>query len=389
MKKSEVFFIIRSFILWRVALFFVAYLAIYFIPIFGASFPYYDRVLEITHLPNWIWGFGNFDGVHYLRIAQDGYVAAFSQAFFPLFPLLIRTIASFIPKNAMLDTAIYTDPAFFYSGLILANSIFLAALFMFYKLIRLDFTELEAKRSIVFLLVFPTSFYFGSVYTESLFLLFTVASIYFVRKRSFILSGVFVSLATLTRIFGALLIIVYLIEVVRNKSKNKFLPALGLMIAPLGILAYTLYLKANFGDPLYFLTVQPMFGAERSSGQIILLPQVMYRYLKIFLATNISTLPFWNAMLEALFTIVPLVILVLFLKKMRFSYWFFCVSALILPTLTGTFSSMPRYALMAFLMIPYLANIVRNKKNFFILASILGVLAVILTTLFIRGYWVA
>ena len=364
MKKSEVFFIIRSFILWRVALFFVAYLAIYFIPIFGASFPYYDRVLEITHLPNWIWGFGNFDGVHYLRIAQDGYVAAFSQAFFPLFPLLIRTIASFVPKNAMLDTAIYTDPAFFYSGLVLANSIFLAALFVFYKLIRLDFTKLEAKRSIVFLLVFPTSFYFGSVYTESLFLLFTVASIYFVRKRSFILSGVFVSLATLTRIFGALLIIVYLIEVVRNKSKNKFLPALGLMIAPL-------------------------FGAERSSGQIILLPQVMYRYLKIFLATNISTLPFWNAMLEALFTIVPLVILVLFLKKMRFSYWFFCVSALILPTLTGTFSSMPRYALMAFLMIPYLANIVRNKKNFFILASILGVLAVILTTLFIRGYWVA
>jgi len=80
--------IIKLFITWRLSLFLIAFVSIFLITKFGARFPYVDRVLEITNLPSWIWGFGNFDGVHYLRIAQNGYTSDYSQAFFPLFPLL-------------------------------------------------------------------------------------------------------------------------------------------------------------------------------------------------------------------------------------------------------------------------------------------------------------
>lgn len=74
--------ILSFFLVWRVALFAVAFIAILFIPKWGGWFPDEERVLIPTKLPSWIWGFGNFDGVHYLKIMQDGYKNIFSQAFF-------------------------------------------------------------------------------------------------------------------------------------------------------------------------------------------------------------------------------------------------------------------------------------------------------------------
>jgi Gpi18-like mannosyltransferase len=374
-----------SFLSWRIALFFIAFLSIYFLPVFGARFPYADRVLEITHLPYWVWGFGNFDGVHYLRIAQDGYLAQYSQAFFPLFPILVRIFSFVFPRVPNLDTAIFTDPAYFYSGIILSNIFFLSALYVFYKLINIDFKKDVAFLSVIFLLAFPTSFFFGSIYTESLFLLLAVSSIYLIRKGNFFWAAVLIALSTATRITGVLLIPLYLIEAYQIKKSINYIWAL---IVSLGIFAYMYYLKLAFNDPLYFLTSQPVFGAGRSGGQIILLPQVIYRYIKIFLTTNVLSLPFFNAFLEFTFTLVPLTLLILFIKKIRLSYWFFAVSALLLGTLTGTFSSMPRYVLVPIIfLLPLLVT--RYKKFVWAFAIISGGLEVLLIMLFVRGYWVA
>ncbi|KKR39231.1 hypothetical protein A2210_01760 [Candidatus Woesebacteria bacterium RIFOXYA1_FULL_40_18] len=372
-----------SFVGWRVALFIFAFLSIYLLPAFGARFPYADRVLEITHLPYWIWGWGNFDGVHYLRIAQDGYLAQYSQAFFPFYPLLVRIFSFIFPKIPNLDTNIFTDPSYFYSGLILSNIFFLASLFVFYKLLEIDFKKSVAVWSIIFLLAFPTSFYFSAVYTESLFLFLTVLSIYLIRKGKFFGAAILISLASATRIFGLLLIPLYLIEVLKSK---KYTNLIWLIFAPLGTILYMYFLKVQFNNAFYFLTSQPIFGAQRTSGQIVLLPQVIFRYIKIFLTTNPYSLAFFNAVLEFLFTLVPLTVLLFFYKKMRFSYWLFSLLILILPSLTGTFSSMPRYALMGFLLIPYIVSELKNKIPILIAFSLL---AFILVTLFIRGYWVA
>lgn len=377
--------ILTTFFIWRIALFFIAFLSVYFLPVFGARFPYVDKVLEITHLPYWVWGFGNFDGVHYLRIAQDGYLAQYSQAFFPLYPILIKIFAAIIPKNPLLDTAFFTDPAFFYSGLILSNLFFLGALFVLYKLINIDFKRDIAFLSIIFLLVFPTSFFFGSIYTESLFLLLSVSSIYLIRKGNFFWAAVLIALATSSRVFGVLLIPLYLIEVYKSKNKLNYLWSL---ITPAGILGYMLYLKLNFNNALYFLTSQPIFGASRSVNEIVLLPQVIYRYIKIFLSVSIMSLPFFISMVEFLSVLIPLTLLLIFFKKMRLSYWVFSLSVLILPTLTGTFSSMPRYVLIPMIFIfPHLIIRFRKYVRSVILASV--ILGILLTILFVRGYWVA
>jgi len=377
--------VFASFLIWKVALFFVAFLSIYFLPTFGARFPYADRVLEITHLPYWIWGFGNFDGVHYLRIAQDGYLAQYSQAFFPLFPMIVRFFSFIFPKNLALNTALFTDPSYFYSGIILSNLFFVIALYIFFKLVNLDFKKNIAFLSVILLLVFPTSFFFGSIYTESLFLLLTVSAVYLVRKEHFFWSAVLIMLSTATRVTGVLLIPLYLIEVFKSKKK---LNLIWMLITPLGLISYMYYLKVQFGDPLYFLTSQPIFGAERSTSEIILLPQVIYRYVKIFLATNVMSLPFFNALLEFVFTLVPLGFLIILFKKMRLSYWVFSISTLLFGTLTGTFSSQPRYALFSIvLLLPYL--VFQYKKYIKPVILVSALLGIVLTMLFIRGYWIS
>lgn len=389
--------ILLIFFTWRISLFVVAFLAIFILPQFGNRFPYADQTLKITGLPNWVWGFGNFDGVHYLRIAQNGYDSDYSQAFFPLYPLLVGFLTNlniFIHKNPVLDTRIYVDPGYFFTAFALSNIFFLMALIFLYKLFRTDFNQKTSFSSLVLLTFFPTSFYFGSVYTESLFLFLAAASLYFIKKENFLAAGIFSAFASATRVFGLLLIPVILIEIF-IKYKKKLLPQswdvtkaiVGILIAPSGLLLYMLYLRLNFDKPLYFLTSQPLFGAERSSGNLVFLPQVIFRYLKIFVTVPATSQLFLNALLEFGFTVVALVSIVLFIKKMKLSYLVFSLGCLIMPTLTGTFSSMPRYSLMGFLVLPFITQ--SAGRYYKLLLAVFMLSEIILVSLFVRGYWVA
>lgn len=362
-------------------LFAVAFAALLFIPRFGATFPYYQYELMATGLPSWIWGFGNFDGVHYLRIAKMGYESSqFSQAFFPLYPSLIHLLSI---ANYQLLTA-----------LAISNLFFGGAIYLFYKLLKIDYPHQISLKSLILLLAFPTSFYFGSVYSESLFIFLVIASLLLFRKKQYLAAGFLGALSSSTRILGLMLIPVFIIEIFLQLKNSNFkitreevIKALmSIFIIPLGLLTYMYYLKVVFYKPFYFLTAQSAFGAERSS-YLVLLPQVIFRYIKVFLTVQITSLTFFNALLEFTFTVLPLLILILAYKRIRFSYWIFTLGCLIIPTLTGTFSSMPRYSLMSFLIFPFVAEKLGNSFKWVV--AILAVLGAILVSLFTRGYWVA
>ena len=386
--------ILSLFLVWRIGLFLTALLASFIIPVYGNSFPYANVALQVTNLPNWVWGFGGFDGVHYLRIAQNGYNAEFSQAFFPLYPVLIN-IFNVLPKNLTLDTRIFVDPTYFYIAFLISNIFLIASLWIFYKLTRIDFNHKIATGSMILLLSFPTAFYFGAIYTESLFLFLILCSFYFARTDKFILAGIIGALASATRIFGLLLVPALILEVylkvksreIKLKSKEFIKAVIGILIAPAGTIIYMWYLKINFSNPLYFLTSQPSFGAERSSTDIILLPQVFYRYIKIFATVPLQSHAFFSAALEFIFSVVILIAVILLFKKIRLSYFIFIIGCLIIPTLTGTLSSMPRYVLMSFLAFPLIVSALGNSFKYLLFSFI--ILQIVLLSLFIRGYWVA
>lgn len=382
MKKSFIIHpILSSLLVWRIALFIVAFGASIVIVHFNNSFPYVDKELIPTGLPDWIWGFGNFDGVHYIRIAQMGYAAnQYTQAFFPLYPALMYLL-SFLG-------------GYFGAGLLISNLSLIAALYFLYKLFALDEKRDIASKSLVLLLVFPTAYYFGSVYSESLFLLLSVLSVYFLRREKYLLSGIFIFLASLTRVVGVFLVFLFLIEVyqqlkskqIKLNDKKSITAVIGLVIGGLGIVAYMVYLKINFNNPFYFITAQSVFGAQRSES-ITLLPQVFFRYIKIFQTVSIHSYAFFTAAVEFLFSLAGLVVLVFSVTKIRLSYWVFSAACYLLPTLTGTLSSMPRYVLMEFLLLPFL---VKALGKFYLPTVVLfGALEIVLLSLFIRGYWIA
>jgi len=77
-----------------------------------------------------------------------------------------------------------------------------------------------------------------------------------------------------------------------------------------------------------------------------------------------------------------------FRKKMRTSYLVFGSLAFVLPTLSGTFSSLPRYVLVLFPAFIYL-GMIKSKLIQFGLWVIFGLLLIISAALFYQGYWIA
>jgi len=140
----------------------------------------------------------NFDGIHYLWIAQNGY-GLYQQAFFPLYPWLIRWLAGFIHN-------------YLFSGLAISHLTFFASLYLLYRLLLFDFSEKFVRRVIILLLLFPTSFFFASFYSESLFFFLMIAAFYFARKGKWLVAGIFGALASATRVVGIFLLPALLVE---------------------------------------------------------------------------------------------------------------------------------------------------------------------------------
>ncbi len=319
------------------------------------------------------YGWGNFDGEHYLSIAKSGYGFG-EQAFFPLYPLLLQFFKST-----------------FWFGIVISNLCFAVVIAGFYKLLRLDFSEKIAKLSLLLFILFPTSFYFGAIYTESLFLMFVIWSFYFARKSHWFLASILAGLACSTRFVGIILLPVFLIEYWLQK-KYKFSNLVFILLIPIGLFLYMFFLHKNYGDPLLFFKTLSTFGEQRSS-HIILLPQVFYRYVfKILPAVNYTYWPnVFTTYLEFLTALVFVFISIFSFRKLRTSYWLFMVLGFVIPTLTGSFSSLPRYVLILFPAFIFTAQVLAEKANYFKL-FILGILLVSLglaTGLFITGHWVS
>lgn len=273
------------------------------------------------------------------------------------------------------------------AGFLIANIAFLLALIFLYKLLLLDYRDSFAKLVILILLIFPTSFFFGAVYAESLFLLFAVLAFWFARKKMWFWSSISAMLLAVTRLTGILLLPALLIEFIIQKSKRKDL--ISFVLVPVGITLYSIYNKLTWGDALYFVHAHSELGNSREVAKIVLFPQTMFRYIKTLLLVPSSQYVWWIALLEFVLFIACLYLLYLGLKqKIRASYLLFAILAFLLPTQSGTFSGLPRYVIPLFPIFITLANIksLKFKWLYFLFA---GILQLVLVALFVRGYFVA
>jgi len=377
--------IVLLFLLWRVFLFVPIIIAHQFVKYRnGYEYTSLNHFLDksqglISHFMLSAWA--NFDGVYYLLIAAKGYTV--NAGFFPLFPLLLHAV------SVLFGSLIAFDLIQYLTALILVSLGFLLSLIVLYKLIKLDYKDNVAIFTIVFTLIFPTSFFYAGIYSESFFLLLSIASFYFARTNRWFLASLCGAFLTATRLVGIAIIPALVSEFVKNEKSLLKLKSLFLFISPLGILSYMLFNFLKWGDPFYFIQAQGAFHNERSVDSIVFIPQTIFRYINILTTVSPGIFEWWIALLEiSTFSFVSIMFFVAWKKKIRISYILFALICFLIPTSTGTFTGLPRYALVLF---PIFIALALVKNKFVKIAySVIGFsLLMILLALFSKGYYIA
>lgn len=184
--KSILKFIFLAFVCWQIAILLVTLISPKVLA-FRERFAYNDGPKIVN--PVFLWSRANFDGAHYLYIAKNGY-GLYEQAFFPFYPRLIKFLTPLFGGRDLI------------AGLIISGVSAIVFLFLFYKIICLDYDGVTARRSIIFFLLFPTSFFLSMVYTESLFLMLLLGSFYAGRRHRWLWAGILGFFCSYTRIVG-------------------------------------------------------------------------------------------------------------------------------------------------------------------------------------------
>ncbi len=197
-----------------------------------------------------------WDAVWYLEIANAGYGdEPHRVAFFPLYPLLVRALGELVGGS---------PAALLIASYLVALAAFLAALVLLYRLAALELGRPLAGPTLLLLAVFPASLFFGAPYSESVFLLASVGAFYAARTGNWAWAGVAAAAAAATRSAGLLLLlplaVLYLWGPRAHRpglGRHKLRPdAAWLLLGPLGLAAFPLYLQLATGDGLSFLDVQ-------------------------------------------------------------------------------------------------------------------------------------
>lgn len=363
--------ILTTILVWRLLLFLAIIPAFFFLKLLSgqtissASFSWFNFLS--------VWS--NFDGIRFLAIAQEGYGTPhtfYSYSLFPLYPTLIRYF-SFLG-------------GYLVSGLIISHLCLVLSAVIFVKLAAFDLPKKQIKTALILISIFPSAFFLGSIYSESLFLLLTLLSFYFARQNKFLFAVIMAMLASYTRSLGILLWPALIIEYLQQSQfryQSIFKPRfLFLLIPPLGFISYLHYLTVNTSHVFNFLPSLPT--------KLILLHQIFFRYIKMAIFINHASPLFFVVLTEIIIGTLFLLLLIFSYRKLRLSYWVYFLLAYIIPTFWGNFVGMPRFMLVVFPAFLFLSPLLERQhpfvRYFYYLVSIL--LLFINLSLFVRGYFV-
>ena len=196
----------------------------------------------------------HWDTRHYMGIAQEWYTSVGDErlrlVFFPLYPLLMRLLAPL------------TGGSVFHSGLVLSLACSALASALLYDLSYLHFGRKKAELSLAYFLLSPLSVFLGCVYTESLFICLTLASVCLLRRQRPWLAALCGMLSAFTRMPGVivagLLIIDFCGKIPKKKADARALAACAVQVLIVfsGFIAYLLVNQMVTGDPFTYLVYQ-------------------------------------------------------------------------------------------------------------------------------------
>ena len=374
--------LLGGFLLWRLLLYLGAYVA----GAVGGKNPAFSgpdplQSLRSLLFDSWV----HWDAGWYLGIIQHGYsyhgpgVAA-SVAFFPLYPMSLRLVLKVLgqPDNRQLTVSL---------GIVWSNVCLLLAVLLLYRLTKFELEQLgqqdadrQALWAAVYLMLFPTSIFFASLYPEALFVCLLIASFYCLRTGKFLLGGLLGAAASLCRINGIVLLLPFAIEYYRRWGFRLRKELLALTLIPIGTLLYCAFLYLAFKEPLAFLLVQSAPGWH---GIINGWPY----------SRTVGNILFWLHQpnnvwffLEMLYAGLILFLAIVSLKKLPLAYGACAIATCLVPLASNTLS-IQREVLAAFPAFMMLGWLSRKPRLNFLFAAFCVFMLGVNTVMWINGIW--
>lgn len=363
--------VLRSFVFSRALVLLFAALGYFFLPSVheGISVPLSESASWLTS----IWY--QWDANWYMSIVQGGYQwlpdDQSNVAFFPLYPLTVRALGVVMGGRYLL------------AGMLLSNLFMCGGMIFFYRLVRIDKGEVIARRAVWLLAIFPTSMFFTGFYTESLFLLTSVATFYYARQGRWATAGVWGLLASATRITGLWMVVPLMWEYLSQHGfslRKLDASLLWLALVPAGLATFMFFLWLSFGSPFAFAQTQvtgwghgfTSIWSSLTRDLGFLRDQSEHWVIYEFAATAI--------LVAAIFA---------GLRKLRGSYNIYMLVSLLVPLFGGTTKSMSRYLVVIFPLFILMA--IHTKKPWirYSVYTVSILLLAVSTMFFVSGRWVA
>jgi len=212
----------------------------------------------IAGLRGWLEIWNRWDAVNYLSIAQFGYSATGERqpllVFYPLFPWTVRLLA-FFTRDYLLSSLLVSTLA----------SLVIAVVLL--RLIELDYAKETAQRAVWFLFIFPTSYFLHIGYTESLFLMLVLSSVYAARMQRWLVAALFGALACMTRANGLVLGPVLVAEAAYQywKTRRWQWQWLYILVIAIGFGGYLWLNKQVTGEAFAFMSLERQFFGKSLS----------------------------------------------------------------------------------------------------------------------------
>lgn len=223
-----------------------------------------------------------WDTCWYMLIAREGYSLDDTRIFAPpLYPWLMRLAGRLLGGS---------ETAFLLGGLIVSNLACVALFAYLFALVKREWGEALARRSVVYLALFPTAFFLLAAYSESLFLLCVVAAFYHARKGQsrpvqWVIACLWAFLAPLVRLPGAVVILPLAVEFVRQWRQGGGVRSLAwwhgwpFLLPAIGGLAYPLYVRFVLGSDSLWAPYE--IHQQRFAGRFAMPWQSVWQALRV------------------------------------------------------------------------------------------------------------
>jgi Gpi18-like mannosyltransferase len=283
-----------------------------------------------------------WDALWFLQTARHGYVFDSStQSNTSVFPLYPATIAAV--TRAGIDEV--------WAGVLISNvCLYVATVFML-MLAEGVVDPSTARRAALALLLFPSAFVLSGVYSESMFLMASLATLQFARERRWALTGVSGLAASLTRLAGIALVVPVAIEFARwrHDAIGWRRHARWLLLVPAGTLIFFVLLQIETGAWSNY------FNAQVHWQKALDWPWVGFQ----------GETAHWRWRPAALLNIGPVVMVAALLptvyRKFGAVWGGYTLAGLMLPVCASSWMGMPRYVLMLFPAFVAIADLLRPR----------------------------